>query len=78
MSNRSVYHVLPDNASGKWRVAQEKAQRASEVLDMKEDAIRRAKDIAQRNMPSQVIVHKMDGTIQREYTYGNDPVRYEG
>ena len=32
-----------------------------------------AKEVAKNQPPSQVVVRKQDGTIQTEYTYGDDP-----
>ncbi|WP_226584885.1 DUF2188 domain-containing protein [Halobacillus litoralis] len=47
-----------------WAVKAEDAKQASNVFDNKEEAIDRAKEIAQ-NKGTQVIVHKKDGTIQK-------------
>lgn len=77
MTKQNVYHVLPDNASGKWRVAQKTARRASEVLNEKEDAVRRAKELAKRNVPSHVIIHETDGTIQKEYSYVESSFKHD-
>ena len=48
---------------------------AAEAVDA---AIARAKSTAQKNLPSQVIVHKADGEIQTEFTYGDDPKKKKG
>lgn len=76
MSTRNNYHVLHDQSSGKWIIVLEKANKESAVLEVKEDAIRRAIVLARRNMPSQVIVHNIDGTVHRRYIYGDSPVKY--
>ena len=78
MSERKIYHVLPDDTSGRRRVLLRKAKKASATADTKDEAVGRAIELAKNNMPSQVIVRKMDGTVQKEYTYGKDPVRYKG
>ena len=39
----------------------------------KETAVAAGQKVAKANQPSQLVVHKMDGTIEHEYTYGNDP-----
>ena len=72
MSARKVYHVTPDAERG-WQVKAEDAKRASSMHGKKTEAVDRARELAQRQKLGQVIVHKKDGTIQTEYTYGNDP-----
>jgi hypothetical protein len=41
--------------------------------DKKSDAVDRARDVAKKQPSSQVVVRMQDGTIQTEYTYGDDP-----
>ena len=72
MSSRKVYHVVPNQDKG-WRVEFEGAQRASSAHDTKAEAIKAARQYATNAQPSQVIIHGMDGVIQTEYTYGDDP-----
>ncbi len=68
-SHRKTYSVEPQS-DGKWRVEADDASRASSIHEMKDDAVRKAKDLAQSQKPSQVLVYKQDGTIQTEQTYG--------
>ena len=77
MNKRKVYHVAPKKGSG-WKVQAEGTQRPTRIKKTKEDAVQEAKDLAKRQKPSQVIIHKKDGTIQTEYTYGEDPHPPEG
>jgi len=58
---------------GDWNVREENASRASSNHDTKADAIARAKELANKHALGQVIIHKQDGTIQTEHTYGKDP-----
>ena len=51
-----------------WAVESEGAERPSNVFDTKEEAIKRAKEIAE-NKGTAVIVHKKDGSIQKRYTF---------
>lgn len=76
MSNRKVLHVLPHGDD--WAVKPEGAQRASSIHDCKDDAINRARDLAKGAPLGQIIIHKGDGTIQTEHTYGKDPRKYPG
>ena len=78
MSKRVVYHVVPDKDEGVWKVKREGAERASSIHDVRGDAFEKARDLAQNNPLSQVKIHKRDGTIQEERTYGQDPEKYPG
>lgn len=77
MTKRTVYHVVPDG--DEWKVEKEGGQRASARTENKVDAISTAKDLAKNSGPlSQVKIHKVDGTVQIEYTYGKDPRNIPG
>lgn len=39
----------------------------------KDAAIDAGAQVAKSNRPSQLIIHRMDGTIEDERTYGDDP-----
>lgn len=56
-----------------WRIEQEGAQQPASLHHTKEEAVTRAREMAKALPLSQVIIHKQDGTIQTEYTYGEDP-----
>jgi len=77
MSDRIKYHVVPNGDEG-WKVKKEGCDRASSIHDNKDDAIEDARRLAQSNPLSQVKVHRRDGTIQTEWTYGEDPEKYPG
>lgn len=77
-SRRTVYHVVYDGDGMQWRVLRENAKRASRVHATKKEAIATGKTLAKNNKPAQLVIHKMDGLIQNEYTYGNDPERHPG
>jgi uncharacterized protein YdaT len=72
MARRKVYHVVPKQKRG-WNVKKENASRASSSHETKNKAIAQAKKLAKNQELDQVIIHKKDGTIQTEYTYGEDP-----
>lgn len=74
-SNRTVYHVVPDASGERWVISQEKNDRFREEFSTKEEAVNAARDRAQRETPSQVKVHKRDGNMEYESTYGEDPTR---
>ena len=72
MAKRKVYHVTTAEDGG-WKVKAEDAQRASSTHEKKTEALSRAKELAKTHELGQVVVHKKDGTIETEYTYGKDP-----
>ena len=74
---RDVYHVTP-SSNGGWNVKKEGNQRASGHYDRKTDAIARGKELAKKSALGQIKIHKQDGKIQTEYTYGNDPRSSKG
>jgi hypothetical protein len=82
-SKRKVYHVVPDTVHhGKKRLWKVKlagrSTVANGVFKGKRDAIERAKELGKKAKLGQVVVHKLDGTIQTEYTYGEDPRETKG
>ena len=56
----------------------EGGQRPSTHADNKADAVARGKDLAKKAPLGQIKIHKQDGKIQTEYTYGKDPHPPEG
>ena len=67
--DRKVYHVVPSGA--RWQVKHE-----GEVLSYhatKDMAVEAGRKVAKANAPSQLVVHKLDGTFDYEYTYELDP-----
>jgi len=73
---RTVYHVA-SHPEG-WQVKREGAERASSVHHTKAEAVQTARERAENNKPSQVVIHRRDGTIEREWTYGQDPYPPKG
>lgn len=77
MAQHKTYHVTP-GTDGDWKVKEEKASKASSKHETKAEAVERAKDLAKNQVLGQVIIHKQDGTIQTEHTYGKDPYPPKG
>lgn len=69
MPARSVYRV--QYISARWCVRHQQSTLSTHVT--KDAAVSAGQKLAKANQPSQLVVHKMDGTIEYEYTYGNDP-----
>lgn len=76
MAKRTVYHVVPGKTG--WDVSKEGVQRPSATAKTKQEAVERARELAKQQPLGQVKIHKQDGTLQTEYTYGQDPERYPG
>lgn len=73
-SDRTVYHVVPNSSGEQWLVTQESGSFRQEFRT-KEEAVHAAKERARAQEPSQVKVHKSDGNMEYESTYGDDPRR---
>lgn len=76
-NGRVVYHVVPDASGDKWLVSQENASYRTEH-ETKDEAVQEAKRLAQEAELGQVKVHKKDGNMEYESTYGDDPRRSPG
>ena len=74
---RVVYHVVPNSSAERWVVSQENAEFRRE-FDTKEEAVEFAKERAKSAELGQVKVHKQDGNMEYENTYGEDPPEYPG
>jgi Uncharacterized protein conserved in bacteria (DUF2188) len=74
-SNRTVYHVVQNSSGDKWLVTQEGSDSMRKVFGRKAEAVLTAKVRAKKQEPSQVKVHKSDGNMEYESTYGEDPAR---
>lgn len=71
MAARNIYRVTP--VDGGWQVKLDGANRASAIKPTKEEAVEYGQILAKNNKPSQLVVYKMNGQFDFEYTYGNDP-----
>ena len=76
MAARKQYHVSYITQSTNWVVTHQGQTLSRHVL--KDDAVTAGTKVAKANIPSQLIVHRMDGTIEYEYTYGDDPFPPKG
>lgn len=74
MSKRNQHVVPRENG---WAVRGAGAVRDTEVFDYKQDAIDRAREIAQ-NQQTELVVHGLDGKIQYKDSHGHDPFPPKG
>lgn len=64
-------HVVPRDNDG-WAVRKEGASRASKIFTTQADAVKYARELAQKEK-AELYVHRRDGTIRERDSYGNDP-----
>ena len=74
---RKTYHVTkgPD---GEWKGTLTGATRPTVSAPTKAEALERTVEVAKNSRLSQVVIHKENGIIQSERTYGADPRRFPG
>ena len=68
---KKTHHVLPA-PSGGWGVKKGGATRASKLFDTKKAAEVYGRSLSIRE-GSELVIHRMDGTIQRKDSHGRDP-----
>ena len=71
--DRKAYHVV--FGRGEWKVSAEDVSREPTRHATKEDAVAEATQLARAADVGQVIVHAVDGTVETEYTFGDDAPR---
>jgi hypothetical protein len=72
MPRRTRITVTCDRRTNAWKV---KGGGETHTFATKQEAVQGATAAARMLGNSQVVIHKMDGTIQSERTYGADPRR---
>ncbi|WP_342644893.1 DUF2188 domain-containing protein [Mucilaginibacter sp. CSA2-8R] len=76
MAKRVTYHVTKTEDG--WQAKKEGGERASVTGNTKQEVVERAIEIAKNKEVSSVRIHKSDGTIQEERSYGSDPFPPKG
>jgi hemerythrin superfamily protein len=71
-----VYHVTADPKGG-WRATKSGSSRPLARADSKQEVVRRARDSARRQN-GRLVIHKANGRIQEERSYGSDSRRRRG
>lgn len=72
MAARQTYHVVYDLKGG-WRVIRVGTERALRRFEAKKDAIEWGRQ-ASRNQGTDFVIHRRDGTVESENSYGRDPL----
>lgn len=73
---RKIYDVYKKGDF--WVVQVRGGEQASGTFITKESAVQRAAELGRNHGYAQVVIRKMDGTIESERTYGDDPVKSVG
>jgi len=63
----AVYHVSPHEEG--WAVIREGASRATKLFGTKKEAVSAGRTIAKKHIPSQLVVHKQDRSVQESFSY---------
>lgn len=69
---RKTFRVAYDSVLEQWKVGYEAAGTAFSAHNTKEDAIRAGRELAQKQEPSRLVIHRLDGSIQTEHSYGEE------
>jgi hypothetical protein len=68
--SKNGQHVVPNG--DKWSIRRAGAARASGTYGTQQEAVKRAKDIAQ-SQGTELFIHGRDGRIRERNSYGRDP-----
>lgn len=71
---RRIWRVLPHEPSGRWQVRRDGAVRATKTFGSQSDANEAAREIAEANQPSRVVVHGSDWSVQEREDFGESAV----
>jgi hypothetical protein len=74
MADRKVYRVQYISESRHVR----HNDASLSTHEVKDDAVAEGQRVAKANAPSQLVVHRKDGTFEYEYTYEDDPYPPKG
>jgi poly(hydroxyalkanoate) granule-associated protein len=67
---QQVFHVVANAGGEGWKVEAAGAAAPVAVFGTKDEALSAAREIARKAEPSQVVVHRLDGTVQTKFGYG--------
>jgi len=71
LSSTATYHVLPVGAV--WKGGLPGNSQPSSFHVTREDAVDHAEQLARRHSEGHVVIHKSDGTVESERTFGEGP-----
>jgi len=77
-NKRWVYHVVPHKGDDKRDWAIKRDRKVIQTFARKADAVSGGRILAKSHDKGQLVIHRKDGTIQEERTYGEDPRSSKG
>ena len=75
---RVSYHITYSKEGKCWKIILAGEDKVISLRKTKKMAIEEAKKLAGNFKKSQIVIHKMDGKIQEERTFGQDPRSTKG
>jgi len=77
---RSIFHLVHKKADGRWHLEENAQSFASfgSKAEAEEAGKKRGHDLHTRGQNAQLIIHREDGSIETEHTYGHDPRKTPG
>ena len=79
--DRTVYHLVHKNGDDRWHLNQVGGKGISS-WGTKTEAVSEGERLGhehqRRGELAQLVIHRQDGSIEKEYTYGEDPRRTPG
>lgn len=80
MAARTVIHLVHLNADNRWHLKD--GDTALGSFGTKDEALEEGKKrchaLHDKGQNAQLVVHRQDGSIETEHTYGDDPTRHPG
>lgn len=70
---RKTFYVAYDGVLEQWKVGYEGAEIAYSAHGTKEEAVQVGRELAHKQQPSRLLIHRVDGSVQTKHTYGSDP-----
>jgi hypothetical protein len=78
MSKRTKYHVTHNDKKDRWQVKKQGSAQPVSSHIKKDTAVDAGRTVAKQAEKGQLIIHKENGVIQTEHTYGSDPYPPKG
>ena len=76
MNDRIIYRIVPRN--DEWHVVKGSHNECEGRFKSKPEAVEFGRFLAMRESVAELRIAKLDGSIQAEFTYGNNPQEVEG
>jgi DNA-binding transcriptional regulator PaaX len=81
-ATRVVYHLVHRNSDDQWHLsvvgADDDVAAFASKEEARQDGERRGRQHVNRGELAQLVVHRQDGSIETEFTYGADPRETQG